>query len=115
MTKPEKIKLRKEVAKLLKELESDLIYLAEATKPIAPENAIGRISRMDAINNMNINKSLMRSKEEQKLRYEQLLEKLEHDDFGICSRCTGEIPYLRILRVPQSTICVNCVKELRAN
>jgi DnaK suppressor protein len=114
MTKSEKTKLRKEVGKLLAELESDLAYLAEVTKPIAPENAIGRISRMDAINNMNINKSLMQSKQEQKLHYMQLLDKLESSDFGICIRCRGDIPYLRILRVPQSTICVNCIKDMRS-
>lgn len=113
MNKTEKAKLRKEVGKLLAELGEDIAYLEKATKPIAPENAIGRISRMDAINNQNINKSLLRSKHEQKLHYEQLLEKLKQSDFGICTHCSGDIPYLRILRVPQSTICVNCIKEMR--
>ena len=27
----------------------------DLTKPIAPENAIGRVSRMDAINNKSVN------------------------------------------------------------
>ena len=29
------------------------------TKPIAPENAIGRISRMDAINNKSVNEAAL--------------------------------------------------------
>ena len=32
----------------------------EITKPIAPENAIGRISRMDAINNKSVTEAALR-------------------------------------------------------
>ncbi len=37
------------------ELLAEIEVLKELTKPIAPENAIGRVSRMDAINNKSIN------------------------------------------------------------
>ena len=43
--------------KLLNEIEVTQHKITEYTelcKPIAPENAIGRISRMDAINNKSI-------------------------------------------------------------
>lgn len=42
-----KVKIEAAIVKTTAELER----LEEATKPIAPENAIGRVSRMDAINN----------------------------------------------------------------
>jgi len=32
----------------------------ELTKPIAPENAIGRVSRMDAINNKSVNEAALK-------------------------------------------------------
>jgi DnaK suppressor protein len=34
--------------------ESAIERYKELTKPIAPENAIGRVSRMDAINNKSV-------------------------------------------------------------
>jgi len=35
----------------------------ELTNPIAPENAIGRVSRMDAINNKSVNEAALKKAE----------------------------------------------------
>ena len=37
--------------------EKHITDLKELTQPIAPENAIGRVSRMDAINNLSSTKN----------------------------------------------------------
>lgn len=80
----------------------------ELTKPISPENAIGRISRMDAINNKSVNDSALK-KAETKVKHLYLaLEKLEDVDFGVCRICKNQIPLGRILLIPQITTCVNC-------
>jgi DnaK suppressor protein len=101
-----------EVENELKQIDNDIAYLKEATKPVSPENAIGRISRMDAINNMNINKSLLKSKEQLKINLEQVLTQVDQPDFGICTRCKEMIPYKRIIRVPDSKMCVPCIREI---
>lgn len=113
MTNQEKKKLRKEVHVSLEEIDKDILYLEAVTKPVSPENAIGRISRMDAINNMNINKSLLRSKMEQKQKLEIVLNKIDEEAFGMCTRCKEDIPYKRILSVPNSTMCVPCIRSLK--
>ncbi|MDH5475770.1 MAG: hypothetical protein OEX22_08790 [Cyclobacteriaceae bacterium] len=41
--------------------EKDIVNLKELTAPISPENAIGRISRMDAINNKSVNEASLRA------------------------------------------------------
>ena len=41
----------------IKKVESQIIDYRELTKPISPENAIGRVSRMDAINNKSKNEA----------------------------------------------------------
>ena len=49
--------------KLLNEIEVTQHKITEYTelcKPIAPENAIGRISRMDAINNKSVIEAALR-------------------------------------------------------
>jgi DnaK suppressor protein len=38
----------------IEKTETLLVYLKEANQPVGPNNAIGRISRMDAINNKSI-------------------------------------------------------------
>lgn len=40
--------------------EVAILNYRELTKPIAPENAIGRISRMDAINNKSVNEAALK-------------------------------------------------------
>lgn len=86
----------------------DIIALVDLTKPISPENAIGRISRMDAINNKSINDaSLLKSREKLK-NLQVALDKLNTSDFGICIRCKKPIPIGRIMLMPQAKKCVNC-------
>ncbi len=53
----DKAQLKEIQQKLLSEIETTQLKVDEYTelcKPIAPANAIGRISRMDAINNKSV-------------------------------------------------------------
>ncbi|NNM22119.1 MAG: TraR/DksA family transcriptional regulator [Flavobacteriaceae bacterium] len=80
----------------------------ELTKPIAPENAIGRVSRMDAINNKSVNEAALQKAELKLNNLQVALTKIDDDDFGICVRCNKPIPMGRILLMPQAISCVNC-------
>ncbi len=97
--------------KILSEIDKtkeNILKLRELTKPIEPDCAIGRVSRMDAVNNKSINENALR-KAEQKLQGLQIaLERINNEDFGICARCKKTIPLGRILLMPQSRFCVYC-------
>lgn len=82
----------------------------ELTKPIAPENAIGRISRMDAINNKSINEAALRKAETKLTNLEYALSNIDNPEFGKCVKCKGEIPIQRIILMPQSRFCVRCAR-----
>lgn len=82
----------------------------ELTKPIAPENAIGRVSRMDAINNKSVNEAALRKAEVKLKNLKVALSKLDDADFGICIRCKQQIPLGRILLMPQAITCVQCAR-----
>ena len=99
-------KIKEEIGKT----EVDITHYKDLTKPIAPENAIGRVSRMDAINNKSVNDAALR-KAEQKLKgLEIALTRLNDPDFGLCARCNNEIPLGRILLMPHSRFCVRCAR-----
>ena len=77
-------------------------------QPIEPENSIGRISRMDAINNKSINDRMLR-KTQEKLKYLKLnLKSLESKDFGFCLKCKKQININRIKLMPETRKCINC-------
>ncbi len=108
MNRKEKESIRKQILDEIHATEQSVLRYQELTKPIAPENAIGRISRMDAINNRSINEEALK-KAELKLNNLQIaFSNIDDTDFGICARCKTTIPTGRILLVPQSRFCVHC-------
>ncbi len=83
----------------------------EMTQPIAPDNAIGRVSRMDAINNKGVMEAALRKARERLEGLNRHYEKLRTAEFGICVKCQNEIPLERIFMAPQSSFCVNCARK----
>jgi DnaK suppressor protein len=97
--------------RILEEIDStqELIgKFRDLTKPIAPENAIGRVSRMDAINNKSVNELALKNAENKLNNLMVALGKVDDSDFGICIHCKNPIPMGRILLMPQAITCVNC-------
>lgn len=92
-----------ETEKLIKEYK-------DMTKPISPNVAIGRISRIDAINNKSVTEATLRQAELKLSKLKIVLSKVGSDDFGICLKCKQAIPIGRILIRPESLHCVNCAE-----
>ncbi|RLE01573.1 MAG: TraR/DksA family transcriptional regulator [Bacteroidetes bacterium] len=80
----------------------------EMTKPVAPDDAIGRISRMDAINNKSVTEASLRQAEEKLKNLQRVLSRVGTKEFGICIKCGKPIPAGRILYRPESLSCVDC-------
>jgi DnaK suppressor protein len=95
-----------EIEKTLKAIED----YKEMTQPVAPDNAIGRVSRMDAINNKSVAEAGLRQAEEKLNKLRFALDKVDTEEFGICRRCGGDIPLKRLALMPQSLFCVSCAK-----
>ena len=103
----------KESVSVLSEIEKTEKRIAEykeLTKPTAPDCAIGRVSRMDAINNNSINLAALRKNEDKLKGLKYMFSKIGDDDFGLCERCKQAIPLQRLLFMPQSRFCVNCAR-----
>jgi DnaK suppressor protein len=82
----------------------------ELTKPVAPDVAIGRISRMDAINNKSISEAALRQATEKLNNLKRVLSKIDEKDFGLCLKCGKQIPTERILIRPESLCCAHCAR-----
>lgn len=100
--------LRDKITAELEKVSKDITDLEELTQPISPENAIGRISRMDAINNKSVNEASLRQARDKYKRLEEALSKIHEPDFGLCIRCGQPIPEGRIMLMPQARKCVRC-------
>ena len=96
----------------LRTLQTDLKKLLETSKEgiqaVAPDPAIGRLTRMDAIQQQSMAKA---NRESYKLRLQQAqqaLRMIAADDYGYCRRCEEEIGYRRLKAKPETPFCVNC-------
>lgn len=108
MTEQEKTMLRERLNSKLIELENKIEELEELTQPVAPDVAIGRISRMDAINNRSVNEMALRQAKEKQLKIQHALSLIDKPDYGLCSRCGKAIPIGRLMALPESNKCVSC-------
>ena len=97
-------RIKEEIISTAKSVEK----YTELTKPISPENAIGRVSRMDAINNKSVNMVALKNAEIKLANLKVALTKVDDSDFGICVKCNKNIPLGRILLIPHAITCVNC-------
>ncbi len=102
--------IKEKILQEIKKTQKRITEYKELTKPTAPDCAIGRVSRMDAINNSSINQSALRKSEDKLNGLKYMLSKIDDDDFGLCERCKQAIPLQRLLFMPQSRFCINCAR-----
>ena len=106
----EKNKIRTKLADEIKETRTKVSKYLELSQPISPENAIGRVSRMDAINNKSVLEAALREAQSKLIQLKKIIKKIESSDFGLCKICKKNIPFGRLMIRPESELCVNCAK-----
>ena len=104
---------RKLVEEHLVAIDEEILKLEELSKPISPDNAIGRLSRMEAINERSIHESALRKAKARKERLKDALHRIKtDDDYGYCTVCEEEISEKRMRSLPESHICVPCLQKM---
>lgn len=115
MIPEDKDKLKQKIQEDIEEIQKTILALAEATKPIVPDDAIGRLTRMDAINTKGINEVNLRNAKTKPLQLKRALQQIDDPDFGFCIECEEPIPLGRLMLIPESTLCVACKDQLSKN
>ncbi len=83
----------------------------DGAKPVDLDEPIGRLSRMDAIQQQQMTKA-NRSAYERKLRQiEAALETLDKDEYGYCRSCEEPVGYRRLKARPETPFCLECQGE----
>jgi len=108
MTPEDREALKKKIAVAIDKKEIEIASLEELTKPISPENSIGRVSRMDAINNKSVAEASLRSNRNRLSKLKIALTRVDHPDFGDCVFCNNPIQTARLMYMPESSRCVRC-------
>lgn len=111
MNENDKKQIKAAIVEQISELQKELKRLEEAAKPIAPDNAYGRLSRMDAINNKAIVDAALTSTRTTLQSYENVLMKIDSDAYGLCVRCGNAIAIERLKSIPYADFCITCAAQ----
>jgi DnaK suppressor protein len=108
MAKIDKLELRQRIEDEIGKTEQRILGYEEMSGPVSPDDAIGRVSRMDAINNKSVTESALRQAKDKLGKLRHALTQLDEPGFGTCQRCGQPIPLLRVVLMPESPYCVRC-------
>jgi DnaK suppressor protein len=103
-------KLKAQIKKRIEDLKDNIRSYQTLVQPIAPDNAIGRLTRMEAINSKSINEAALNKARQTLFRMERALKMIDDPDFGMCRECEEPIPFERLMIVPESDLCVECAE-----
>jgi DnaK suppressor protein len=111
MTGKEKEKIRKHVTEKMLSLQKNIVSYKELSKPVSPDNAIGRLTRMEAISSRSISQEALRKAEYSLARLKKVITIIDDEDFGLCRECEEPIPFARLMILPESDLCVRCAEK----
>ncbi len=97
-------------------LEEELCRLLQATKEgtqvVDLDEPIGRLTRMDAIQQQHMSAANRRSVDLRLRQVRQALELVERGEYGLCRRCDDPIGFPRLEARPESPYCLVCQDEI---
>ena len=108
--KMENADIKQKILDEISKTEKLILEYRDMTKPVAPDVAIGRISRTDAINNKSVTEASLRQAEKKLQGLKRVLSMYDTPEFGRCIKCKAQIPTGRIVFRPESLYCVNCAE-----
>jgi len=104
----DKAQLSEKLSEQITLTEKKIVGFEEMSAPVTPDDAIGRISRMDAINNKAVQEAALSKAREKLTKLKVMQANLDDPKLGLCKRCGRPIPMGRLLLMPESAFCVRC-------
>ena len=103
---------RRRLEEQVAQLEEEIAIGGEAAKPTQlDQSAVGRLSRMDAIQGQAISAEAQRRRKLSLTRARSALARIGADAFGDCLDCGEPIPERRLEHDPATTLCVECAQK----
>ena len=99
---------RKRLEELEREIREDMDANPEDSVVVELDSSIGRLSRMDALQNQQMALELKRRQENQLLRIENAFKRLAKGQYGLCGKCKKPIEENRLEVFPDTVTCVRC-------
>lgn len=103
--------IRAELLRALNRLERSIKISGTNARPLELEqDTVGRLSRIDAIQNQGLAQSLQAREQVQLANLLDALRRIEVGEYGACTACGTGIPFERLVVFPETRTCAACVR-----
>jgi len=111
MTASQRQQIKNRIIDDLGSLKNEITELQEKTKPIAPDVSLGRLTRLEMIGEQQVNVHALDEALIRKNKLEYAMRKVDDETYGLCIECEDEIPFERLLILPESARCIECASQ----
>ena len=111
LTTAQREELHADLVALSEELHRALETSEEGARPVELSEPIGRISRMDAIQQQSMTKANRQAAQLRLQQVEAALHRLSQGDYGMCLGCEESVGFGRLKARPEALLCITCQSE----
>lgn len=104
----EREELHQSLSSLRDELQQLLENSNDGAQPVSLDEPIGRLSRMDAMQQQSMVQANRRTAQTRLTRIEAALRRHASGEYGLCVGCEEEIGYARLKAQPEAPFCIDC-------
>lgn len=109
LTAVQREELREELLRAQRRLERSERTSRQAARPVAlDQSSVGRLSRIDAIQNQKMTLGLQERDEARRAQVADALRRMDEGTYGRCGACGTAIPYERLFVFPEAVTCAEC-------
>jgi DnaK suppressor protein len=107
--------LRDLLDKMQQEIARLLASSSAGAEPVNLDQPIGRLSRMDAMQQQSMVQANRTASRRQLELVNAALRRIQEHEYGFCLGCEEAIPFSRLKVKPETTLCIDCQRsrELR--
>jgi DnaK suppressor protein len=109
LSQEQRAELREALERMLVRLERSMLATDRAAAPVElDQTTVGRLSRMDSLQNQGLTRNLQERERVNLMEIEKALRRIEDGTYGLCTSCRDEIPFGRLLVMPETATCAAC-------
>lgn len=105
-------RLRELLEQKLEEVRTALVGAQEDARPVGLDLPIGRLTRVDALQQQHMAAARKQRLRTQETQIQQALARVGAGTYGECVRCEEPVGYRRLSVQPEAPLCLRCQQEV---
>lgn len=109
LTEDQLDEIRSELLRSLRKIERSMKITNKAARPVKlDQTSVGRLSRIDAIQNQSLTQGLQEREQAKHAAIVGAIGRMDEGKYGICTACGRPIGFERLLIFPEAQMCADC-------